>query len=124
MCVLFLQLTEQEHLLSGDRPRARRHLVSPSRQRKLLMKVPRAAPPVKKVHSCDLRPPPILTTCFADMKVQVKIPTETRAMEVYFDMLYLRGGEERCQGPSPTLQSSFPSPLLGVLLRYTGINLG
>lgn len=28
-------------------------------------------------------------TCFADMKVQVKIPMETRAMDVYFDKLYL-----------------------------------
>lgn len=113
-------------MLSGSRHGARRHLVSPLiiRQRKLLMKASRAAPPVKKVHCCDLRPSPILTTCFADMKVQVKIPTETRAMEVYFDMLYLRGGEERCQGPSPALQSSFPSPLLGVLLHYTSTNLG
>lgn len=88
------------------------------------MKVPRAAPPVKKVHGCALRPPPILTTCFADMKVQVKIPTETRAMDVYLDMLYLRGGEERCQRPSPASHRSFPSPLLGVLLRYAGTNLG
>lgn len=35
----------------------------------------------------------ILTTCFADMKVQINIPTDTRAMEVYLKMLYLRKQE-------------------------------
>lgn len=61
------------------------------------MKVLTAAPPVNKVHSSALRPFPILTTCFADMKVQVKIPMDTRAMDIYLDTLYLHGGEERCQ---------------------------
>lgn len=32
----------------------------------------------------------ILTTCFADMKVQINIPTDTRAMEVYLNTLYLQ----------------------------------
>lgn len=31
-----------------------------------------------------------LTTCFADMKVQTNIPTDTRAMEVYLKILYLQ----------------------------------
>lgn len=35
---------------------------------------------------CEL----ILTTCFADMKVQINIPTDTRAMEVYLNILYLQ----------------------------------
>lgn len=61
------------------------------------MKVLTAAPPVNKVHSYDLRPFPILTTCFADMKVQVKIPSDTRAMDMYLDTLYLHKGKERCQ---------------------------
>lgn len=61
------------------------------------MEVLTAAPPVDKVHSCDLRPFPILTTCFADMKVQVKIPSDTRAIDVYLYTLYLHGEEERCQ---------------------------
>lgn len=61
------------------------------------MKVLAAAPPVNKVHSYDLRPFPILTTCFADMKVQVKIPRDTRAMDVYLNMLYLHRDEDRCQ---------------------------
>lgn len=28
-------------------------------------------------------------TCFADIKVQINIPTDTRAMEVYLNILYL-----------------------------------
>lgn len=31
------------------------------------------------------------------MKVQVKIPMETRAMDVYFDKLYLQTREEKRQ---------------------------
>lgn len=31
-----------------------------------------------------------LTTCFADMKVQINIPADTRAMEVYLNILYLK----------------------------------
>lgn len=90
-------LKNEEQIISGSR--SRRHLASlwTLRQRELLMKVPRAAPPVKKFHSCDFRPLAILTTCFADMKVQVKIPMETRAMDVYFDKLYLHRREEKCQ---------------------------
>lgn len=74
---------EQE--LSGRRSRAGRLLVWPSivSQKELLMKVLTAAPLVNRVQSYDLRPFPILTTCFADMKVQVKIPKDTRAMDVY-----------------------------------------
>lgn len=31
------------------------------------------------------------------MKVQVKIPRDTRAMDAYLDTLYLQGGEDRHQ---------------------------
>lgn len=37
---------------------------------------------------------PILTTCFADMKVQTNIPTDTRPMEVYLNTLYLQKEEQ------------------------------
>lgn len=67
------------------------------------MKVLTAAPSVNKVHSYNLRCFPNLTTCFADMKVQVKIPRDTRAMDVYLDTLYLHRGRREMSVTQPTL---------------------
>lgn len=64
------------------------------------MKVLTAAPSVNKVHSYNLRCFPNLTTCFADMKVQVKIPRDTRAMDVYLDTLYLHRGRRDVSDPA------------------------
>lgn len=54
-------------------------------------------------------PLPVLTTCFADIKVQVKMPRDTRAMEVYLDTLYLHRGQgtrhQNCSKPGARHQN-------------------